>query len=353
MYEIPKNLNKYEDEFIPFVRWNFRQFVYFLLLIGISAVAYQSIPLSPMLKLSALLPLGAIGLVLIHVRADEKLISRLNLRASLRNVGYYDSKMEKLIPIHSIHENAIYLKNGIMLAILEVKPIDFSMLGDDEKESVLHNYRGFLKALDFPLQVCCRSAEVNLSTWLLNLRKLAGENSSRTHSDARINALSVWIEQEIKSSGTRNRLFYIIVPFRDFSEQKSLANSIRELLFYLAGKELVLSGKRKVEFAKSLRALSGRVEDIGEMIAKTGVKARRLNSNELLSLYANYFTDLFEIDVSYLSPVMWSKNTSEEKFQKFARAKVFDFLNDGLDGSLLNGEELELASKISSGEEIC
>ena len=51
MYEIPKNLNKYEDEFIPFVKWNFRQFVYFLALLGSIAAIYHFLKAGIVIKL--------------------------------------------------------------------------------------------------------------------------------------------------------------------------------------------------------------------------------------------------------------------------------------------------------------
>lgn len=325
MYEIPKNLNKYEDEFVPFIKWNFRQFIYFLILLGSIAATYQFVKVNLVLKLCIIIPLGVISLVLIHIKFDEKMGSWLNLKSSLHNIGYYDPRMDKFIPISSIKDNTVYLKNGILLAIIQVKPIDFSILGDSEKEDVLYNYRAFLRSLDFPLQVCCRSAEVNLTEWLSNLNKIVVENNNNSTALERIEALTKWIEKEISESSTRDRLFYIIVPYRDFSEQKSFIDSMKELFFYLLGKEVIFSGKRKAQYEKSLNELRNRVEDVVEKITKTGVKAKRMNSNQLLSLYTTYFTDLFEIDTSYLSPVMWFKSSTDKSlFKKFVMKKVYE-----------------------------
>ena len=178
MYEIPKNLNKYEDEFIPFIKWNFRQFIYFLVLLGSVAGIYHFLPVNLIIKLSIIMPLSVICLTLIHMKFDDKLISWLNLKTSLHDIGYYDPKMDKFMPISSIKNNTVYLKNGILLAIIEVKPIDFTILGDAEKESLLYNYRAFLRSLDFPLQMCCRSADVNLTDWLSNLKNIVVENNN-------------------------------------------------------------------------------------------------------------------------------------------------------------------------------
>ena len=328
MYEIPRNLNKYQDEFIPFVKWNFRQFIYFLVLLGAIASMYHFIPVNIVIKLIIIAPISVIALILIHLKFDEKFTSWFNLKSSLTNVGYYDPRMEKFIPVSSIKDNTVYLKNGILLAIIEVKPIDFSILGDAEKEDVLANYRAFLSSLDYPLQICCRSSEVNLAEWLSNLKSIVVKGNNNPVALERIESLTKWIDKEIAESGTRNRLFYIIVPYKDFSEQKSLVDSMKELFFYLLGKEMIFSGKRKEQYEKSLKELSSRVEDVIEKITKTGVKAERMNSNQLLSLYTTYFTDLFEIDTSYLSPVMWFKSPHDkELFKKYTMKKVYEKLN--------------------------
>lgn len=357
MYEIPKNLNQYEDEFIPFVKWNFRQFIYFLVLLGSVAGIYHFLPVNLIIKLSIIIPLSVICLGLIHIKFDNKLISWLNLKNSLHEIGYYDPKMDKFMPISSIKDNTVYLKNGILLAIIDVKPIDFTILGDAEKESLLYNYRAFLRSLDFPLQMCCRSADVNLTEWLSNLKNIVVENNNTPNALERIEALTKWIETEITESNTRNRLFYIIIQYRDFSEQKKFTDSMKELFFMFLGKEVIFSGKRKVEYEKSLNELSDRVDDVIEKISKTGVKAQRMNSNKLLSLYSTYFTDMFEIDTSYLSPVMWLKgNKHKELFKKFMMKKVFAKANEydannpnpGLDD--LNVDEIDLLNNIRKVE---
>jgi hypothetical protein len=344
MYEIPKNLNRYEDEFIPFIKWNFRQFIYFLILLALDSGIFKLLKVSSILKFSIIIPLSIVSVFLIHLRFDERLSSWLNLKHSLRDVGYYDPKMESFIPIVSIKDNTVYLKNGILLAIIEVKPINFSILGMAEKEDVLFNFRGFLRSLEFPLQMCCRSADVNLSEWLNNMKNITLKNNNNAHSIEQIESFTKWIEEEISKSNTRNRLFYIIVPYRDFSEQKTFTDSMKEMFFFLLGKEIIFSGKRKKQYEKSLKEVEGRVSDVIEKIEKTGVSAKRMNSNQLLSLYTTYFTDMFEIDTSYLSPVMWFKSGSREGFRKFALQKVYNKLN-GYDETI-NIDEIDLMKRL-------
>jgi hypothetical protein len=327
----------------------------YLTLLGSVAAIYHFLKVNLVIKLLIIIPLSVVSVALIHIRFDEKLVSWLNLKSSLRNIGYYDPKMDKFIPVSSIKDNAIYLKNGILLSIIEVKPIDFSILGDDEKEDVLYNYRAFLRSLDFPLQICCRSAEVNLTEWLSNLKKIGVENNNNPTALERIEALTKWIEKEISESNTRNRLFYIIIPYRDFSEQKSFLDSMKEMFLMLLGRQVVFSGKRKVHYEKSLKELSNRVEDVIEKITKIGVKAQRMNSNKLLSLYTTYFTDMFEIDTSYLSPVMWYKNAKNNLFKKFVMKKVFEKVNEhnpkhDSNFDNLNIDEIDLFNKVVKKE---
>ena len=116
----------------------------------------------------------------------------------------------------------------------------------------------------------------------------------------------------------------------------------------LLGKQVVFSGKRQIHYEKSLKELSNSVEDVIEKIVKLGVKAKRMNSNKLLSLYTTYFTDMFEIDTSYLSPVMWFKG-SKDLFSKFAMKKIFAAVNENRKNEL-NIDEIELYNEISKKE---
>ena len=349
MYEIPKNLNKYEDEFIPFLRWNFRQFFFSLVLLAIVLGLYHFLPLSIIVKLPLIVIISLAGGLLIHAKADQKLISWANYKSSLPNVGYYVKKMEEFIPSVSIKDDAIFMKDGVVLAAIEVKPIDFSRLGTDEKEDALYHYRAFLRSLDKPLQIYCRSAEVNLKPWLANLKRLASENSKSQVSLERIEHLSNWIQDEITASNTRDRVFHIIVAYRDYNARMSLSDAVKEMLYMLAGKEPSHLNKRKIENEKSLKELSNISEDIIEKLEKTGVSAKRMTSDKLLSLNASIFTDLCEIKTSYLSPI--SCLTSAEKlsaFAEFSMKKVHEKLNDADQShfSGLNIDEIDLCNAI-------
>ena len=143
------------------------------------------------------------------------------------------------------------------------------------------------------------------------------------------------------------------MPYHDFSEQKSFLDSAKELLLMLLGRQVFFTGKRKVHYEKSLKELSNRVDDVIEKITKLGVKAKRMNSNKLLSLYTTYFTDMFEIDTSYLSPVMWFSGKND-LFDKFVIKKSFDMVVENSNKQPvpdnLNIDEIDLYKNIAKKE---
>ncbi|MCK5283609.1 MAG: hypothetical protein KAK00_09475 [Nanoarchaeota archaeon] len=62
--------------FTNIVKWNFRQFIYFLVLLGTIAAMYHFTPVNIVIKLIVIVPISVIVLILIHIKLDEKFTSR-------------------------------------------------------------------------------------------------------------------------------------------------------------------------------------------------------------------------------------------------------------------------------------
>ena len=66
-------------------------------------------------------------------------------------------------PIKDIKEGVVILKNGTYLKIVEVIPINFKLKSAADKRFLILNYRAFLKACKFPMQISvqCRKADID------------------------------------------------------------------------------------------------------------------------------------------------------------------------------------------------
>ena len=76
------------------------------------------------------------------------------------------------VPIDKIFENGIIkLKNNNFVKIIKVKPINFNLKSNLEKEAILNSYKTFLKTCNFDLQILIQSSKENLSKIIKNIQE--------------------------------------------------------------------------------------------------------------------------------------------------------------------------------------
>ena len=115
------------------------------------------------------------------------------------------------LPIKAIANGIIILKNGSYVKILEVLPINFKLKSKLEKRSIIINYREFLKACHYPIQVSiqCRKADIEP-----HIKKMEGylkdENNEnvRTMAKGYINLVSF-----LGKKGAVSRRFFLVIPY--------------------------------------------------------------------------------------------------------------------------------------------
>ena len=80
--------------------------------------------------------------------------------------------LQEWIPIKEIDkEGFIKLKNNKIIKILKIKPINYNLKSDFEKEAILNSYKIFLKTCNFDIQILIQSNKEDLSHHISNIRK--------------------------------------------------------------------------------------------------------------------------------------------------------------------------------------
>ena len=305
-YKIPKNLTKYSELFI----WGlgFKQFGYATATaLALLFVFLKIEGLQLWVKIMIAIPVFLIGMLFVYGKIDEKWASDHNLKTSLRNVGYYDPKIDSFIAIKSINDRTVFLKSGKMLGILKAQPINFAILSKEQQEYVLNVYRNWLRSLDYEVQITCRSVDLDMDKWLTSLSKKEEVNQDKE----RFNSFREWIKGFVEEKKVRNRVFYITVPLvATIKTDKSFWKSLKSLLL---GTSTSVIDRNNPSYKKALRELNDRIKNCIEALAPSGVEVKRLGNNELLGLYSSYFTNMPGGGKSYLTPVMWPSKAHETK----------------------------------------
>jgi len=297
-YKIPKNLAKYSETFL----WGltFKQFFY----LGAGAFLIYSIffKLSILLLFKIVLTLlvltGVFSLIVLKI--DDKLLKLLQLNSSLRKVGYYDPKIDSFIPIREIVDDVVILKSNRLLAVLEVKPIDFDILSIEQQDYVLNVYNNWLNSLDFEVQITSRSIDLDMSAWLSNMKKMVLKTNA-----SNFKSFEKWIEEYTTKNKVRNRIFYIIIPLKsDFKSGENIFKSMINSFLAIPQKTI---DREDETYKKALDDLNSRVLSSIDTLQPSNLKLKRLDTNNLLNLYSSYFTNNSGNERSYLTPVMWER----------------------------------------------
>lgn len=330
MYSIPKNLNKYDGVFMSFgdTHFTLKQTIY-LIVFGAFDLLFLAftgfIPL--ILRVIFVTVFAIIQLVFITMDLEQKYKDHLNFKHSLHDVGYYDHEMNEFVQVKNIEYDVVWLKNNTMLSILEIKPIDFSTLDDDEKKSIIKSWGKYLNGVDYEIQIICRSVDVDINPLLEGMKKRIEKNPVKTPKMLQeFETTKKWINKRIEETQARNRKFYIIIPYKDYHHHLTFSDFIKMIYSDFTGKKVEYSKKSQKEIDKALHQLQTNVDDVIEKISATGVEANRLNTDQLLSLYAGFFTGAKEIDKSYITPIMNLKNSKHnfEKYQEYKKQKIQD-----------------------------
>ena len=162
---------------------------------------------------------------------------------------------QEWIPIEKIFDNGIIkLKNKNYIKIIKVKPINFSLKSNLEKEAILNSYKIFLKTCNFDIQILIQSSKENLNKnieYIKNNLKVENKEFLNTIASEYFNFILNF--NSIKNCSSKK--FYIIISnknnddFEDniFQELNEKYFKIKECLFRCGNITQELNSKVEVK----------------------------------------------------------------------------------------------------------
>ena len=159
------------------------------------------------------------------------------------------------IPIEKIFNNGIIkLKNKKYIKIIKIKPINFSLKSNLEKEAILNSYKIFLKTCNFDIQILIQTSKENLNKNFENIK-----NNLKKEKKDFLNKISedyfYFIQKfnSIKNSSSKN--FYIIISNNNkeeieeniFQELNERYFKIKECLFRCGNTTVDINSSQEVK----------------------------------------------------------------------------------------------------------
>jgi hypothetical protein len=218
------------------------------------------------------------------------------------------------LEILDIRDNVVILKNGSACSVLQTNAVNFDLLSESEQDALIFAYASLLNSLTFPIQIVIRSKRLDISAYLEKLQ-IARDSQTNQRLQRRIDSYSQFIKDLIAKNNVLDKRFYIVLPF---AELKVGSLNPTQVLF---GKKRVNFDKWQVlEHAKT--QLAPKQDQIVRALARLGIKAKVLNTQELVELfYDSYNTSTaleqrISIDVrEYTTPIVQPAIQGEEELR--------------------------------------
>ncbi len=181
--------------------------------------------------------------------------------------------------IKEIKDDAVYLRDSTVLAVLEVAPIDFDRMNEAGKQRVLKKYKQWIESLDYPVQITARNVNMDIEGQAKILKNKA-EHLIKQKAEYRdllalFKEFEEWFDSYIKTNSKTRRIYYLIIPYMDV-ETPSMLEKFRK-------------SKVKVKHEANIEKLNRRAEECVKKLEDTGVKTHRLSTEQLGNLYWSYF----------------------------------------------------------------
>lgn len=166
------------------------------------------------------------------------------------------------IQIKEVRDGILVLPNDQYRIAIETSSINFELKSEDEQDVLIDGFQNFLNSLPCELQVLVRVREVDLDRYLDQVSKTKHQEKEKVYKD-QIENYCEFIKDLVSGNKILSRRFYVVIPYHDIDKNRDF-NFIKEQIYL--NRDIVLKA-----------------------LEKLGMKAKPLDSLELLDLFYNFY----------------------------------------------------------------
>ena len=166
------------------------------------------------------------------------------------------------IQIKEVRDGILVLPNNEYRVIIETSSINFELKSEAEQDVLIESFQNFLNSLPCPLQMLIRVREFDIDRYLYQISHNKKNEKEKIYKD-QIENYSEFIKDLVSGNKILSRKFYVVIPYHHTDKNKDF-NLIKEQIHL--NRDIVHRG-----------------------IEKLGMKARQLDSIELLDLFYSFY----------------------------------------------------------------
>ena len=190
---------------------------------------------------------------------------------------------QQFLPMKEIKEGVVVMKDNSLRVVVFVSSMNFALKSDEEKDSMIYAYQGFLNSLRRPVQIVTRSRQLQLDDYLEKLTQIK-EREDNLLIKAQIDEYVRFVDELLQSANIMEKRFFVVIPYYSVNMEK--VNPAKAIF------------KKKEEgptdFESQKMQLMDRVNQILSGLTSICLRCVVLNTEELIELYY----DVYNPDIS-------------------------------------------------------
>lgn len=188
---------------------------------------------------------------------------------------------QNFIPIKEVRDGIVILKDGSMRALLMTSSLNFALKSEDEQQSIIFQFQNFLNSLDFSIQIFLQSRRLDIRPYIALLE---GRQKEQTNDLLKIQIKEYiqFIKTFTENTNIMTKTFFIVVPYTP--PQLSTSKGAKML-----DKNSTKKQNKIESFEEDRTQLEQRVSVVEQGIVRTGIRAVRLGTEEIIEVYYRLF----------------------------------------------------------------
>lgn len=178
----------------------------------------------------------------------------------LLNKSKMRTSSRKQIQLKEVKDDILILPRSEYRMVIETSSINFELKSEEEQDVLLENFQNFLNSLPCPLQILVRVREVDVDRYLEGITSKKQNEKEKVYRQ-QIDHYTSFIKAMVSGNKILSRRFYVVIPYASKEHDFGV---IKEHLFLQ--RDIVTRG-----------------------LEKLGMKARILDSLELLDLFYSFY----------------------------------------------------------------
>lgn len=193
---------------------------------------------------------------------------------------------QRILEIDEIRDGILLLRGKGIRSVLMCSSINFALKSSDEQDAIILQYQDFMNTLDFSVQFFISSRPLNIEPYLDTLRSRAAIETNELLK-IQTNEYIEFMKSLVGSEHIVTKTFYVIVPYQPIEATVNMG-SLQKLLGPFGSKE-VRSAVAKGKFEEWRSQLFQRVDIVRQGLARMGIRAIPLSTEELIELFYNLY----------------------------------------------------------------